>query len=371
MIKVCVRHTTGDYPVLIGNGVLERLERHLERECIQGRTWVFYDAQVYALHGARIRKCLGRIRRRATEMVLPVGERYKSAATLSKIYDFLLGQKVERSDFILAVGGGVVSDLVGYAAATTLRGLRWGVVSTTLLGMVDAAIGGKTGINHRSGKNLIGAFWQPRFVFCDTYLLNTLSWRQFLSGMGEVVKYGGLIGGPLPERLESVYGVDAEVDESVLTQLISSGVSYKADIVAKDEREQGPRMLLNLGHTFAHGIEAALGYGRLLHGEAVLLGLRCAVDLSCLVKPGACEGLRHYRDVVDEYIKRIPRRRIDVPNVLESMRVDKKRAGGRQKYVLLERPGKPFIADNIRGRFVRRSLEGMCGQYNARDCSDA
>jgi 3-dehydroquinate synthase len=363
VVKVNLGQRT--YPIKIGSNILSQLGRHVRRQVGDGRLFVFYDAQVFALYGRYIRAQLKRFGIDAVEMIVPRGEKAKSAAVLNKVYDFLLSEKVSRSDFILACGGGVTSDLVGYAAATTLRGIRWGIVSTTLIGMVDAAIGGKTGVNHAKGKNLIGAFWQPSFVFCDIHLLRTLPSRELIAGLGEVIKYGGLIGQKVIDVLdEYLIGPDL-YNERLLSKLIYFCASYKAGIVAKDERESGLRIFLNLGHTFAHAIEKAVGYGRLLHGEAVVLGLMAAVELSCELNPQRGKPLLDYGRMIELMIHFIPYRKIDSDEILKAMQLDKKRAGVTRRFVLLEKPGRPIIVDKVNKESVLTSIEKVLIVYRS------
>jgi 3-dehydroquinate synthase len=309
-------------------------------------------------------------KKRVTELMIPSGERSKSHRTLTGLYDFVLDEKISRSDFILACGGGVTTDLVGYAAATTLRGIRWGAVPTTLVGMVDAAIGGKTGINHALGKNLIGAFWQPSFVCSDVRFLQTLEPRQMTAGLGEVLKCVGLVGRQLASPLEHYLRSGDSYRADRLIKLVSLTAAFKARVVERDERESGRRMILNFGHTFAHGIEKALGFGRLLHGEAVILGILAALRLGALEGYDS-KGLREYRDLVRHFVRRLPRRRIEINAVLNAMAWDKKRLIEGQKFVLLERPGKPIITDRVHGRSIRTALTVMLADYRAQGGQDA
>lgn len=327
------------------------------------RVFVFFDAQVYTLHGPSVYRAVESVCRSAPVMVLPPGERTKSLSTVNRLSDYLLSEGVSRTDIILACGGGVLSDVVGYVASTILRGVRWGVVSTTLLGMVDAAIGGKTGINHRRGKNLIGSFWQPSFAVCDTDHLYTLPRRHVLAGMGEIVKYAGLAGGRMLLSLEGVAEGAMSIGSRTMARLIAGSVRYKADVVADDETERGRRMLLNLGHTYAHGIENAAGYGRLLHGEAVLIGLLAACELSVRCGAAPESKLVSYRSIIERYVRHIPYRRLDAYCVWEAMCVDKKRRGDQLRFVLLSAPGRPFIADAVRAVHARQALRAALRRY--------
>ncbi len=363
-----VRLSSGNYPIVVTSNDFRRLPTLLARTAASGRMFVFYDAQFYALHGSTLRPLLKARGREVIEMVLPRGEKSKSRATLERIYAFLLSEQICRDDFILAIGGGVTSDLVGYAAATTLRGIAWGVIPTTLLGMVDAAIGGKTGINHRLGKNLIGAFWHPRFVYIDTLWVNTLDRRQLTAGIGEVVKYAGLEGQPMIDTLQRYL---SSPSQRTLTKLVRQSVASKARIVTLDEREKNIRMFLNFGHTFGHALEHAAGYGRLLHGEAILLGLWAAVRLSVHLKPSRAKRLNAYQDIVETLLPRIPRVRIDLDGVLTAMSYDKKRSGRKMRFVLLDRPGKVFIADNVPGRTIRDTVKRTLAVYDRLGGTDA
>ena len=257
---------------------------------------------------------------------------------------------------LVACGGGVTTDLVGFAAATILRGVRWAAVPTTLLGMIDAAIGGKTGINHAKAKNVIGAIWQPEFVYINTQFLHTLCQRQFDTGLGELVKYAGLIGEPMISRLNEWFSEETSSSPRLMEDLVAACVAYKAEIVGQDEREVGVRTYLNLGHTFGHGIEQAAGYGKLLHGEAVILGLLAALILGEKTGIGSQPRLAAYRKLVERTVSLVPYRRIDASRALSAMNLDKKRRNGSSRFVLLERPGKPILSAGIPPQVVRDAM---------------
>ncbi|UCD62569.1 MAG: 3-dehydroquinate synthase, partial [Candidatus Zixiibacteriota bacterium] len=327
------------YPVAIGAGASNKLPEYLKAKVVQNRVFVFYDAQFYALHGRRVSRYIKQVVR-PVELVLPRGERVKSATQVKRLYSYLLGQKVSLADFILACGGGVTSDLIGYVAATSMRGIQWGVLSTTLLGMVDASIGGKTAINHPGGKNLIGAFWQPSFVISDTDYLLTLARKEVTAGLGEVVKYGGLAAEPILDRLDDYLSAGNCYDVVALNRLVLPCARYKAAVVSKDEREGGPRMLLNLGHTFSHAIESATR--ALSHGEALPIGLLAACYLSTALEPSRQNRLAGYLRLLERFLQLVPHRRIDVAAARQAMTLDKKRRGSAPKFILLDKPGKPI-----------------------------
>ncbi len=354
------------YPVIISKSDWQRrLTSLLQRNLLSdGQLFIVYDARVYALHGKRINRQIRKSGIDFAQLVVPSGEKTKSRSQLAQVHSFLLEQKITRSDFILACGGGVTTDLAGFAAATTLRGVPWGIIATSLLGMVDAAIGGKTGINHPRGKNLLGAFWQPTFVIADTEFLHTLPERQLINGLGEVVKYGGLIGAGMLNRLENYIVSENLYADSNLARLITESVKYKADIVSRDEREGNLRMVLNLGHTFGHAIERSLEYRKLHHGEAVLLGLLAAVELSVIEELTRLRKLETFRKIIRQFVSLIPRHRLECEVILDWMSADKKRVGRRAKFVLLEAPGRPIIVTDPKPGNVRKALRATLSAYD-------
>ncbi|MEW6412803.1 MAG: 3-dehydroquinate synthase [Candidatus Zixiibacteriota bacterium] len=370
MPEIVVNLNKRSYPVVVGSGIGSKLPARLRRIAGDARLFVFYDANFYALHGHILQKSLEKDFR-TVEIVSPSGERFKSQRQLNKIHDLLFAEKVTRSDLILACGGGVTGDLVGFAASSALRGIRWGIVSTTLLGMVDAAIGGKTGVNHPLGKNLIGSFWQPSIVWCDIDYLATLPTREWISGLGEVIKYGGLMGGPVLEWLYDIHDWPVDQQGRMLQKVVVECSGYKARVVAADETERGQRMVLNLGHTFSHAIEATVGFGKLTHGEALIIGLKAAVDLSCILSRRREATLKKYDKILTGFLKYVRRRRIDAAGVMKAMQVDKKRGNLTAKFILLEKPGRPIIAEGINRDLVYKSLlsalevYGLFGGRNA------
>jgi 3-dehydroquinate synthase len=237
-----------------------------------------------------------------------------------------------------------------------LRGVRWGAIPTTLVGMVDAAIGGKTGVNHPMAKNVIGAFWQPSFVYAFAPFLETLSERQLFAGVGELIKYAGLTGGHSITDMERLMAGRRNVSRKQWEAIIAGAVAYKARLVSHDERDTGVRQFLNLGHTFGHGIEQSLNYRSLLHGEAVLVGLYAALKLSSLTFKGAESRLKAYRQLVETSIGLVPYYHLDVERVLSAMQLDKKRLAGQLHLVLLKRPGNPVVYSGADVRAVRTAL---------------
>ena len=269
---------TSAYPVVVGEGAADHLEAHLPAGC--RRVAVVTDRSVEPL--ARRLAGADRSARAARRRVisLPAGEPVKSWAATGRLLERLAGLGLGRRDALVAVGGGSIGDMAGFAAAAYCRGIAWVVVPTTLLAMVDSSIGGKTGVNLRAAKNLAGAFWQPRAVLADSSLLDTLPARELASGLGEVAKYAMIAEGELPDLLDHGLERARQGDVRTLTAIIERCAAIKAEVVGRDPREGGLRAVLNYGHTVAHAIEAAAGYGTVTHGEAVAVGMRVAGRLS-------------------------------------------------------------------------------------------
>ncbi len=267
------------YPIHIGRGLLnmpELIIPQLKRKQVA----IVTNTTVAPLYLDKLSKSLQANGVTVIEIILPDGEAYKNSETLNTIYDALLQNRCERSTTLIALGGGVIGDLTGYAAATYLRGVPFIQIPTTLLSQVDSSVGGKTGINHPLGKNMIGAFYQPKLVLADTDTLQTLPKRELSAGVAEVIKYGLIRDADFFDWLEINIHALMQLDDAVISYAIYRSCQNKAEVVAADEHETGERALLNLGHTFGHAIENAMGYGVWLHGEAVAAGTMLAADLS-------------------------------------------------------------------------------------------
>lgn len=290
---------------------------------------------------------------------VPPGEKRKNLQTVSELYDALINAGMNRSDCILALGGGRVGDIAGFCAATLYRGIPFVQVPTTLLAQVDASVGGKTGVNHEKAKNLIGAFYQPRTVLIDPELLRTLDMRERVSGFAEVLKYGFIADAALLEtcitRRDAILNAE---DLLLLTDIICRSVRIKARIVEKDERESGLRMLLNFGHSIGHAIEKASGYA-LRHGEALLIGMDAALRLSIRFAGLAPESQARF----SAFLNALPRPRTDLqlsPEILiDNLRYDKKNKNRQTRFVLLRAPGKTLIRDDIPQTAIREILETL------------
>jgi len=349
---------TRSYPILIAGGLLSRPEvfqEHLSaRELL-----IVSNTTVAPLYLATLTSSLGK--RRVVEVVLPDGEAHKTLANAARVLDVLVANRLARDCAVLALGGGVVGDLAGFAAACYQRGVDFVQLPTTLLAQVDSAVGGKTGVNHAGGKNLVGAFHQPALVVTDTATLATLPARELRAGLAEVIKYGLIADAALFEWLEHHLEELLAGDPAALAHIIRRSCEIKAAVVGRDEREQGERALLNLGHTFGHAIESATAYRQWLHGEAVGAGLVMAASMSA-----ACG----YLDAAEaERVRRLIERAglpthiaaVAPAAVLEHMRMDKKVLGGRLRLVLLRGIGDAFVTADYPPDALTRTLAAHFG----------
>ena len=281
---------------------------------------------------------------------LPAGERYKTLKSIQKIYDVALEQRLERSSTMVALGGGVIGDMTGFAAASWLRGINFVQVPTSLLAMVDASIGGKTGVNHPQGKNLIGAFHQPRFVLIDPFVLKTLPPRELRAGMAEVIKYGIIWDAELFAKLEESKRLDQwrYLDEDLLGTILSRSCQAKADVVSKDEKEAGLRAILNYGHTIGHAVESLTGYKLVNHGEAVAIGMVAAGQIA--VKLQLWQQDKAQRQ--DALIKKagLPTQLpggLDIEAIIDTLQTDKKVKDGKVRFILPTQIGQVTVTDQV------------------------
>jgi len=361
------------YDVVIGPGLLAQAGPRITPFLRRPKVSIVTEENVAALHLPDLQAGLEAWGITSEVLVLPAGESTKSWPYLEQTVEWLLAQKVERGDVVVAFGGGVIGDLVGFAAATVRRGVRFVQIPTSLLAQVDSSVGGKTGINSPSGKNLIGAFHQPTLVLADTALLATLTKRDFLSGYGEVVKYGLLGDEDFFDWLEEAGpGLkDGETDMAARVWAVTRSVQMKADIVERDETEQGDRALLNLGHTFCHALEAATGYSdRLLHGEGVAIGCAMAFELSARL--GLCSQESPSR--VRAHLKAMGMKTDladidgalpDAEALLALMGQDKKVVDGALRFILAHRIGAAFVTGDVPAEAVLGVLRDGLAQRSS------
>lgn len=341
------------YSVFVGWGILDTLGRRMKQAGLEGGAFVVSDETVSCLYGQRVQAFLEDAGFRTASVSFPAGEQSKSLASVSRICDFLVQQKAERGDTVVALGGGVVGDVAGFAAATFLRGINVIQVPTTLVGMVDSAIGGKTGVDHPQGKNLIGAFHQPSLVLSDVQLLTTLPRRELSAGWAEVVKYGLIMDAQFYALLESRAGSLLSMDADTVVEAVSRSVAFKARIVGEDEKEtKGRRTILNFGHTIGHGIEAATGYGAFLHGEAVAVGMVGAAMLSQRMGLAGPEVVSRVRGVLERLSLPVSCPGVSGSQVLNAIKLDKKVKGKAVRWVLLEGIGKAVVRSDVPAEYV-------------------
>ena len=333
------------YPIYIGPGLLGQgglLRRHIPSR----QVLIVSNETVAPLYLERLKAGLEGLR--VEECILPDGEQYKTLAVLNRIFDRLLACRFDRGCCLIALGGGVVGDMTGFAAACYQRGVPFIQVPTTLLSQVDSSVGGKTGVNHPLGKNMIGAFYQPRCVLIDTDSLNTLDDRQLSAGLAEVIKYGLIDDPEFFTWLEAHMDALRSREVKALTYAIERSCADKAAIVAADEKEAGNRALLNLGHTFGHAIETGMGYGEWLHGEAVAAGICMAADLSRRMGWVQQQDFERIKALIQKAgLPSLPPPQISPQRFSELMAVDKKVMAGRLRLVLLKGIGHAVVTDQF------------------------
>jgi 3-dehydroquinate synthase len=348
------------YPIHIGTGILSRADLllpHLPRK----RAMVVSNTTVAPLYLEKLTSVLEAGGVHVQSVILPDGERYKTADSLNTIYDALLKARSERSTPLIALGGGVIGDITGYAAATYLRGVPFVQIPTTLLSQVDSSVGGKTGINHPLGKNMIGAFYQPLVVLADTATLDTLPDKELHAGLAEVIKYGLIRDLPFLEWLEANIDKLLARDKEALQYAIARSCQNKAEVVGNDERESGERALLNLGHTFGHAIENGMGYGVWLHGEAVAAGSVMAADLSQRLGWLSAQDVVRVRTLFERAQLPVIAPKLGIAKYLDAMGLDKKVEGGKIRFVLLKALGQAVLTGDVPQTLLEQTLEACSG----------
>ncbi|MGO8831084.1 MAG: 3-dehydroquinate synthase [Steroidobacteraceae bacterium] len=355
-LQVDVGHAK--YPIAIGSGLLSN--RDLFAAQIPGHDlMIVTNTAVARLYLAQLRETLGE--RSIGECILPDGEQHKTLQTAGWVFDALVGQKLNRDGTVLALGGGVVGDIAGFVAACYQRGVGYVQIPTTLLAQVDSSVGGKTGVNHSGGKNLIGAFYQPLAVIADTDTLATLPDRELKAGLAEVIKYGCVWDPLLFDWLDANIGKLLARDSDALTYAIARSCEIKATVVAHDEREQSLRAILNFGHTFGHAIEAATAYETYLHGEAVAIGMLMAADFSCRIGLIDAAVARRLRDLLARAGLPTEAPKIGAERALNLMRMDKKVLAGAVRLVVLEKLGRAIVI----GKYPQDALEATLKEHFA------
>ena len=356
-----VRTSSGSYPLWVGWNIIEELGERVRGVLDTRAAYVISDIGAQS-QARRAQVSMERAGIPTHLFFIPSGEQSKTLETAERIYTWLAGLKAERGHLILAVGGGVVGDLAGFVAATFLRGIPYAQVPTTLLAMMDASIGGKTAVDLPQGKNLVGAFYQPRFVLADVSALRTLPERELNSGWAEALKHGLIMDESLLSTFESQRESIRSLEPEIATDVIRRSMAIKAAVVSKDEKETlGIRVLLNYGHTIGHGLEAATGYSQYLHGEAVSVGMVGAAKIGCDVGLMPASDVERQRSVLADYGLPLHARGVDPDRVLDAMRSDKKTAAGAIRWVLLDGIGSATTRNDVPPETVSAVLKKLTG----------
>lgn len=350
------------YDIAIASGSLDKLGEQCSGLNLGKKVLVVSNPVIFKHYGERAIASLTSAGFDVYTCILPAGERYKTLNSIQKIYDVALEHRLERSSTMVALGGGVIGDMTGFAAATWLRGINFVQVPTTLLAMVDASVGGKTGVNHPQGKNLIGAFYQPRLVLIDPEILKTLPVREFRAGMAEVIKYGVIWDAGLFSQMEETKRLDQMryLNEGLLQEILNKSCQAKADVVSKDEKEAGLRAILNYGHTIGHAVESLTGYRIVNHGEAVGIGMVAAGEIAVHLQLWDKESTQRQ----DALIKKagLPTRLpagLDIDAIVDVLQTDKKVKAGKVRFILPTQIGVVTITDEVPAEVIRQVLREM------------
>ena len=350
MKKIILKTSGLHVPIHVGKNILKKFD--VSKYVVNKDVLIITNSRVAKLYLSKTKQLFKEYK--VNSLILPDGEKYKNNETLKKIYNFLLKNKYDRSLTIVALGGGVIGDMVAFAADTFMRGVSLIHIPTTLLSQVDSSIGGKCGINHKLGKNLIGSFKHPRLVLIDTAVLKSLPKIEFLAGMAEVIKYGLIKNRKFFNYLNNNYKEIYKLDDASLIRVVTTCVSSKAQIVKEDELEGGVRALLNFGHTFGHAIEASKNYKGILHGEAVSIGMNIASAISA-----DQELITHeeYCEIEDMILRlglptQIPKK-ITCNTLMKHLGHDKKKISGKNRFILLNKIGDAFISDQLDNKYLK------------------
>jgi 3-dehydroquinate synthase len=358
MEKIRVELGERSYDISIGSNIIGRIGDKLKSFGLSPKISIVSNPTVFSLYGKHVSDSIKKAGFDVITVIIPDGEEYKDLLWVQHIYDELLKHKLDRLSALVALGGGVIGDITGFAASTYMRGISYIQVPTTLLAQVDSSVGGKTGVNHKLGKNMIGAFWQPGLVWIDVETLKTLPERELLAGLAEVIKYGVIHDKELFNFLEVNREKILNLDNKALTHIIKRSCKIKAEVVSKDERESGLRSILNYGHTIGHAIETVTEYKRYLHGEAVAIGMYLEARLSQMLDLIGRKQVFRIKDLIDSYglPSEMPED-IDVNSILLSIQLDKKAVAGELKFILPEKIGKVRIHKGVTEKSIRKVLQ--------------
>ena len=356
-LAAIVNTTQGSYRVVVGRNIVDDLGIELAKTGLKGRAFLVADEVMFPDPTRKAQEALERGGYETHLLALEIGEKNKNVETVQVVYEWLADLRVERGDIIVAMGGGVTGDLVGFVAATWLRGVAVVHVPTSLAAMVDSSIGGKTGVNIPTGKNLIGAFHQPKLVLQDVAHLESLPAREMSAGWAEAVKHGFILDAQLLDTFERLAPQMKALDGDEPVEAIRRSVAIKGEIVSADEFETGDkRVLLNYGHTVGHAIEKVSGYGTYLHGEAVAIGMMVAAGIAEKLGMIDTELVDRQRRVLESYDLPVRAPRLDVDELIDATKSDKKSRGGTIRWVLLEGPGKATTRRDVPDDIVREAI---------------
>ncbi len=356
MIKIKVDLEDKSYPIFIGNGILDKFGEMYKIFGFGQQGVLITDTNVQKYYGQQIRDSLEGLLNSFECITLPAGETSKSLATIEKIITRMLGAGFDRNVVLFAFGGGVVGDITGFTASIYKRGVQFIQVPTTLLAQVDSSVGGKTGVNHPSGKNMIGTFYQPKMVWMDLALLNTLPKREIICGLGEIIKYGIIKDISLFTLIEENIDRILALELDLMQEIIKRCCEIKAEIVASDEQERDQRLVLNFGHTIGHALEAALGYKKISHGEAVLLGMitesKIALDSQIL----GVEDFKRIQNLIAKFDLDRSIKTVNPDALLHFLKTDKKIKQGNLRFILPTKIGDVFIADDVEPHAIKEGF---------------
>jgi 3-dehydroquinate synthase len=357
MEKIRVELAERSYDISIGWNILDKIGEAVKSFGLSPKISIVSNPTVFSLYGKRVSDSIKKAGFDVIAVIIPDGEEYKDLLWVQHIYDELLKDKLDRLSALVALGGGVIGDITGFAASTYMRGISYIQVPTTLLAQVDSSVGGKTGVNHKLGKNMIGTFWQPRLVWIDVEALKTLPKRELLAGLAEVIKYGVILDEGLFDFIETNREKILSLESNSLIHIIKRSCEIKAEVVSKDERESGLRSILNYGHTIGHAIETATEYKRYLHGEAVAIGMYLEARLSQMLDLISRKQLFRIKDLIDSYglPSEVPAD-LDINRIFSSIQLDKKAVAGELKFILPEKIGKVRIHKGVTEKSIRKAL---------------
>ena len=360
MPNITVNLPQDSYEIAIAPESLAQLGNRMQKLAIGKKVLVISNPEIFAHYGETCIKCLKASGFETSTHLIPAGEEFKNLQSIQQVYDTALANHLERSSTLVALGGGVIGDMTGFAAATWLRGINFVQVPTSLLAIVDASVGGKTGVNHPRGKNLIGAFYQPKLVAIDPTLLKTLPSREFRAGMAEVIKYGVIWDRDLFTKLETSDRLDSldYVSEELLETIITRSCQAKAEVVGQDEKESGIRAILNYGHTIGHAVESLTNYKQFVHGEAVAIGMvaagKIAVEMGLWTKE---EAQRQDTLIAKTGLPADIPSELTIEDILETIKSDKKVKAGKVRFILPTSIGEVMIIDRVTPEIITSALK--------------